>query len=74
MKSRTQVQVSEPTILARVPFSLRWRSYLRRGDEVAELDHIWTLSGIWRKQPESFDPLWDTRAIGPFVLAYRLTL
>ena len=76
MSQRTQAATKTRPgthVLTRMPVAMRWRGYGRKGDIVTETDFIWTLWGCWAFQPESADPAWDTRSIGPFVLAYRLT-
>jgi hypothetical protein len=60
---------------AEIPIEDRFRSvFADDAGNVVEIDCIWCSAIQWARMPESRDGRWSTRAIGPFLLAFRPTI
>lgn len=52
----------------------RWEDRFELGGRAGTLEYLWVTAEEWAGRPEAGDRAWSTRAVGPFVLATRLTL
>lgn len=63
-------------VRARMPLVRHWRHiYKRRSTgEIMEVDIVWLPWRDWTRDNRSSSPAWHTHRIGPFILAFLVTL
>lgn len=55
-----------------MPLLARWRDHYKYGQQIIEIEHVWTTRRRWDQSAFAADTSWRFRTLGPFVLAHRL--